>query len=1017
MCLGNHTNAQNTFDQISSNPLKDLFELIDAENSPVNNNCNYVSPDDIKLDRLTIGGSQLSVLHLNIHSVPSKLDDLKSLLAKLKNKNLIIDVILLCETFITENNKDSCELDGYKLLSEHRKKLTKGGVAIYINKKLKYIERADLSIFEEGFFESCFIELSMHNKNVVIGEIYRVPGTSENNFISKYEDLLHRIKNEKKDIIIGTDQNLDYLKVHHHSNTAKFLDINLTNDLLPSITKPTRITHRTCTLIDNIYVSNALAKSLDSMILTSEISDHLPCLALIGTGRKKEENSSTKIKCRKLNEENIVRIKNALRFVDWNTVIDMNANDGYTFVVNKIVSIMNTIAPEREINIKPSKALHEPWMTAGLFESSKRCDKMFKKVHGMAQDDPKYIEYKTYRNFFNKLKRRAKQNFYIKKFTDYKNNAKKLWDLIRDISKKSHDKTCFYNSLTIDGRIVTDPKQISNSFSKFYSTVGVTFASKIGNSKKHFTEYMPEPCDSSVFLFPTTENEIIKIVSHLKSKKSSGYDGISNVLLKSVIPEIQTPLTMIFNKSLREGVFPEKMKLAEVIPIFKLKGKQDIMNNYRPVSLLPVISKVLEKIVQKRISSFLTKKMLLFDSQFGFRSNHSTIDAILEFVGKVIKGFDRGDNTLAVFLDLSKAFDTLPHRTLLRKLENFGIRGKALEWFESYLTDRKMCVKFNGNKSDILPSGNFGVPQGSVLGPLCFILATNDLSLTLKKCKCILFADDTTVYTTNKNLRILKESMKHDLEIMIDWFKANKLTLNLEKTSFVLFQPPGRKLDEDVSLLIDNINITRERTVKFLGLYLDEYLKFDSHVKHICSKLAKNLYMLRSIMHLVPKWALRTLYHSYIHSNFMYGLSIWGPLVAKCNLNRVKTLQKKALRTINHAKYNARTYDLCKKSDILLIDELVELELAKISYRYTQGNLPKPVENLFQANDYNHNYQTRSRNNPRIQRHTSAIFNKSFLRKAPSIWTNLGQGIKNKPKILSFCTAFKNLKIENYSAI
>ena len=257
-------------------------------------------------------------------------------------------------------------------------------------------------------------------------------------------------------------------------------------------------------------------------------------------------------------------------------------------------------------------------------------------------------------------------------------------------------------------------------------------------------------------------------MSKLKSKKSYGYDGISNILLKSIIPEIQAPLAIIFNKSLRDGIFPEKMKLAEVIPIYKMKGKTDMLNSYRPVSLLPVISKILEKLVQKRINHFLQKKMLLFDSQFGFRSKHSTIDAILEFIGKVIKGFDKGDKTLAVFLDLSKAFDTLPHETLLKKLENFGIRGKALQWFRSYLSDRRMYVSFNGIKSELLPSGNFGVPQGSVLGPLCFILATNDLSLTLKKCKCILFADDTTVYITNKNLRYLKESMKHDLAILID---------------------------------------------------------------------------------------------------------------------------------------------------------------------------------------------------------------------------------------------------------
>ena len=170
------------------------------------------------------------------------------------------------------------------------------------------------------------------------------------------------------------------------------------------------------------------------------------------------------------------------------------------------------------------------------------------------------------------------------------------------------------------------------------------------------------------------------------------------------------------------------------------------------------------------------------------------------------------------------------------------------------------------------------------------------------------------------------------------------------------------------------------------------------------------------MLFVVPKWALRSLYHSYIHSNFIYGLSVWGPLVAKSSLNRIRVLQKKALRTINHAKYNARTFGLCKKSEILMIDDLIELALAKISYKYTHRALPPPVENLFQANDYNHNYQTRFRNYPRVQRHTSTIFNKSFLRKAPSVWAKLGQDIKSKSKLSSFCTAFKKYTIHSYPA-
>ncbi len=307
------------------------------------------------------------------------------------------------------------------------------------------------------------------------------------------------------------------------------------------------------------------------------------------------------------------------------------------------------------------------------------------------------------------------------------------------------------------------------------------------------------------------------------------------------------------------------------------------------------------------------------------------------------------------------------------------------------------------------------MPQGSVLGPLCFIMATNDLGSTLEKCNSILFADDTTVYVTNRNLRHLTEYMKHDLEILVDWFKANKLTLNLGKTSFVLFQPPGKKAtDGDIQLSVGNMHISREKTVKFLGLYLDENLNFDGQVKHICSKLSKNIYMLRNIMHTVPKWALRTLYFSYIQNNFTYGLSVWGPLISKSALKRIRTLQKKALRTIDHAKYNACTVNLCKKLKILLIDEMIDLELTKISYKYVKDTLPKPVKSLFQANDYHHTYMTRNRQNPRIQKHSSNLFNKSFLCRAPSLWTSLGQDVKNKPKITSFNKAYKKSKLLRY---
>ena len=274
MCLGNRIDFLK-LDQIERDKTKDLFDLIDINLKPLSSECNYIEPDDVKNQH--INSSDLVTLHLNIHSIPDKLDQLKDLLYTLDQNKVHVDVVMICETFITDANKSKCSIPGYDIVEDHRKNMSRGGVALYVNKKLKFVERKDISVFDEGKFESCFIEIISKSRNIIVGEVYRIPGTNELDFIKQYENLIKKIKNEKKNIVIGTDQNLDYLKIHQHANTAKFLDLNLSNDLLPTISKPTRITHSTCTLIDNIYVNVESATNIKSMILTTHISDHLPC--------------------------------------------------------------------------------------------------------------------------------------------------------------------------------------------------------------------------------------------------------------------------------------------------------------------------------------------------------------------------------------------------------------------------------------------------------------------------------------------------------------------------------------------------------------------------------------------------------------------------------------------------------------------------------------------------------------------------------------------------------------------
>ena len=472
---------------------------------------------------------------------------------------------------------------------------------------------------------------------------------------------------------------------------------------------------------------------------------------------------------------------------------------------------------------------------------------------------------------------------------------------------------------------------------------------------------------------PTNKTEIERLIEKLPNKKSRGHDNISNLLLKSLKSSISHPLEIIFNKSLLEGSFPEMMKQADVTPLHKSKEKY-IVNNYRSISLLLTISKILEKTVYTRTYNFLCDSNQLYQSQYGFRTEHSCENAICELVGTIAKNREERKHTIGVFIDLSKAFDTLNHHKLLCKMEKYGIRGSNLQWFESYLENRSMRVKCISNITGQLEYSTYhkleyDTPQGSCLGPLLFLIYINDLQNSILYSTTILFADDTTLLQGHQNLKYLKWSIEEDLKLMIDWFKANLLTINLEKTECLLFHRNNSKSPPNLELELGTHTIKSTDQVKFLGLWIDTKLQWTLHTNTLLMKLKQNTNLLKVSNRFLNKSSKKLVYYAHIYSHLTYGLPIWGNMIDSGTKKKLQRSMDICFNLITHLPPTPSNY---KKESMLNLEELLLIENTKLAFKLQHHLLPVRLNNMLNSDsrmkslEKRHHYETRNKNIPKL---------------------------------------------------
>ena len=881
----------------------------------------------------SISADDFSLVFNNIDGNSTNFDSFITDLSQYKAK---FSAIAIAETNIAEEHQQLYKITGYR--SEYGSKKTgknKGsGLGIYLREDYQFNKIEKFCQCTDNL-ESLFIEITSTRAPQIIGVIYRPPSGSKLGFYHEFEALLKELPTENT-YVVG-DFNIDLL-----SASSDFEQVIYAKNMIPTISIATHeMPGCRPTLIDNI-LTNSTENLILSGVMESKVSHHNPIICQFECPAKEssdEDNSMSpkydfsNVNMGKFTESLLTKLGNAEPNFSYDS---QQSFDDFVSIIN--ISIEENFLLDKG-SLKKSKRnkFYNPWVTNGIIASiqqktlfyrqwKKTCSK-----HNVSGDKIKYERYKLYRLRLKKLIKLSKKNYYSRKFEKVKGNSKKTWELINELRGKS--KSNIKASFMIDGKLVADKREIANEFNTFFSSIAKKVNAKVYSStlnspvsstcdrfRKHLDKNMSPM--GSMFMSPCSRDEVAKIIRDLENGKAS---DISIPLLKNFAPLILDYLILFFNQFIDKGIFPRVLKRGSITPIYK-KGDSRFLDNYRPVSTIPIFGKILEKIMYSRLYSYLISKQIISENQFGFRSQHSTGHAVNYSVNHILQQLGLQKHVIGIFIDLSKAFDTISHSKLLYKLQFYGVRGKSIDMIKSYLSFRTQKTKFQGTFSEDSEI-EYGVPQGSVLGPLLFITYINDIVNASRESQFVMFADDTNIFVSADTENEVYEAANNVLQNVYDFMYDNLLHMNTTKSCYMYFAPNIKKneglccartrpLGTENTIKLCGNKLKRVNKVRFLGVIIDDNLTWDAHIDYLESLLNSKIILIKRIRRYIPEAEYSKIYEALFVSHLTYCISSWGG-IPMYKLSKIFSIQKRCVRLLFGEKPNfdhQEFYETCARA-------------------------------------------------------------------------------------------------------